>query len=141
MKPEQSLWNWLKSHLDKQGVFNKRIETTTGVGFPDVFVAKNGRMAFIELKAMHGNRIALRAAQGAWHTEAEKAGVPVFIINADKATKEISVWKAPVKLAELSDEEHRDHRAMYGRKILSTPLFKGTQPLAAEKLQILLQLR
>lgn len=139
MKPEQGLWLWLKSHLDKQGVFSQRIETTTGVGVPDVFVAKDGKMAFIELKAMLGNRTGIRPAQAAWHAQAHRAGVPVFIMNRDKASGEIAVWRAPVALAETAEKP--DHHTLYGRKIISEPLFRGPPALAAEKLQLILKFK
>lgn len=130
--PEQGLARWLKVQCDKKAVFNKRIETTTGLGFPDLVLGKNGRVVFVELKALSGDKVSIRAAQGAWHAEAAWHGIPVYVFNRDPDTHRLRVWKAPAKLAPGT---------AIARAIIDEPYFDGTPDLFVEKMEIIFGFR
>jgi Holliday junction resolvase len=110
VKPETKFSNVLVPVLRKAAWFVQRIESgETGNGVPDLYVAKDGFTAWIELKVMDtewptANKIPLRPAQWPWlHTHAEHGGVSllgvkllngyVFCRESDVYSTEVSTYR------------------------------------------------
>lgn len=67
MANEARLWRRIKENLPKKS-FAQRIETSTGLGVPDVFLLLEGNLAtWIELKVTKANAVRVSASQVAWH--------------------------------------------------------------------------
>lgn len=64
---EKNMWDKLRPWLNAYGIAI-RIENGVGEGLPDVLFISGGRVIFIELKVLHGNRIILRRFQYAMAT-------------------------------------------------------------------------
>ena len=50
MKNESALHRYLKDFCDAQGITFHKLESRTARGFPDVFLAYDGRIVLVELK-------------------------------------------------------------------------------------------
>lgn len=91
MTKETTLWHYLRSRLEAEGLFCQRIETSTSDGVPDVFVCQGTTwFCWVELKVtaaipacastpVFGAR-GLRPAQVAWFARATAARVPCAVL-------------------------------------------------------------
>jgi len=62
------------------GVHLTRIENRAGTGCPDVYMAFEGHMFWVELKVAKGNAIDMRPSQIAWNMAHSAAGGVSFIL-------------------------------------------------------------
>jgi Holliday junction resolvase len=86
----------LCSGLRRKGVFTQRIEDMYSTGIPDLFIERNGKTIFIEVKfsskqVVRSRKIGLRPSQVVWlHKHAKAKGRALII---DKAGDTLRVFK------------------------------------------------
>lgn len=77
--PEQEFWNRLKPNLP---FFTQRIETSTGMGIPDVYCCYKGKPFWLELKVwIDGTGILLRKEQWGWANRHKASGGVSFVVT------------------------------------------------------------
>jgi len=57
MQTEKNLHNYLKKQCALRGVSFDKVESRTRKGFPDVFLARGGRIVLVELKSPSGGGV------------------------------------------------------------------------------------
>lgn len=112
--PEAKFYQWLKRTFSRWDF--QRIETTTGLGVPDVHICayqgtdKVPVEFWAELKALPLTNVQIRKYQFAFM--ARRPGANCWVINRDPKQKIISAWKYPFSI----EAGQRDHV-----KITSSP--------------------
>ena len=90
--PEATFFDWLKRSFPWQF---QRIETTTGIGVPDLWVCHRGFQLWIELKAAPNTNVQIRKSQYAWITRMQWQGIRTWIFNRDPKRKEVILAWCP----------------------------------------------
>ena len=104
MAEEKNLWKQLKNNT--KSVIWTRIESSTGLGIPDLFgYWKRG--FWLELKIITNNKLNFSAHQIAWIHRHYSAGCPVFVLAKDPLSKGIklfsgSIVRDPVSISDTS---------------------------------------
>ena len=93
MAEEKNLYNQLKNNT--KSVIWTRIETSTGLGVPDLFgFYKRG--FWLELKQIINNKLNFSAHQIAWIHRHYSAGCPVFVLARDPLTKGAKLFSGSI---------------------------------------------
>jgi hypothetical protein len=87
MKTEKDLQRAIMVSCKMRGLFCHKMESRTARGFPDLIVAGEGRVIFIEVKSPT-KRGRLSTLQTRRHREMREAGMDVFIFD-DMAVAEL----------------------------------------------------
>ena len=104
MAEEKNLYKQLKNNT--KSVIWTRIETSTGLGVPDLFgFYKRG--FWLELKQIINNKLNFSAHQIAWINRHYSAGCPVFVLARDPLSKGAklfsgSIVRDPVSISDKS---------------------------------------
>ena len=77
MTPEQRLNERIRREIEARGGFYQRIETTTGLGIPDIYAVIDGKSLWIESKI--GPRI--RIEQFMWHILHNRRGGLSYVVS------------------------------------------------------------
>lgn len=123
MGKEANLWLSTRARLWEAGFFVQRIETSTGEGVPDVWVAWEGGYAWLENKAVADfplqDRTRVFGAKGLnpdqknWHLEAVRRGVRAFIWASVNSGTQRQTFLIPSYDAELFNSMNRKHLSAY----------------------------
>ena len=93
MSEERNLWAQLKRNT--KGVVWTRIESSTGLGIPDLFGFYK-RPFWVELKIIKNNRLNFSAHQIAWINRHITLGAPVFVLARDPRSKTIRLFSGSI---------------------------------------------
>ena len=93
MAEEKNLYNQLKNNT--KSVIWTRIETSTGLGVPDLFGFYR-RGFWLELKQIINNKLNFSAHQIAWINRHYSAGCPVFVLARDPLTKGAKLFSGSI---------------------------------------------
>lgn len=110
MAAEHNLWLSVRPALQEAGFFVQRIETTTALGVPDVWLGwQDGGYAWLELKAARAwpareqtpvfGRDGLRPEQENWLLAAHRAGVRAFVLAGVGTGKGRTLYLVPASAA------------------------------------------
>ena len=93
MAEEKNLWKQLKNNT--KSVIWTRIESSTGLGIPDLF-GYYKRGFWVELKVIVNNKINFSAHQIAWIHRHYSAGCPVFVLARDPLPKTLKLFSGSI---------------------------------------------
>ena len=93
MSEERNLWAQLKRNT--KGVVWTRIESSTGLGIPDLFGFYK-RPFWVELKIIKNNRLNFSAHQIAWINRHYSIGCPVFVLARDPLPKTTKLFSGSI---------------------------------------------
>ena len=93
MSEERNLWAQLKRNT--KGVVWTRIESSTGLGIPDLFGFYK-RPFWVELKIIKNNRLNFSAHQIAWINRHYSIGCPVFVLARGPLTKGVKLFSGSI---------------------------------------------
>ena len=93
MAEEKNLYKQLKNNT--KSVIWTRIETSTGLGVPDLFGFYR-RGFWLELKQIINNKLNFSAHQIAWIHRHYSAGCPVFVLARDPLTKGAKLFSGSI---------------------------------------------
>ena len=93
MSEERNLWAQLKRNT--KGVVWTRIESSTGLGIPDLFGFYK-RPFWVELKIIKNNRLNFSAHQIAWINRHYSIGCPVFVLARDPLPKALKLFSGSI---------------------------------------------
>ena len=93
MSEERNLWAQVKRNT--KGVVWTRIESSTGLGIPDLFGFYK-RPFWLELKVIVNNRLNFSAHQIAWINRHYSIGCPVFVLARDPLPKTIKLFSGSI---------------------------------------------
>ncbi len=93
MAEEKNLYKQLKNNT--KSVIWTRIETSTGLGVPDLFGFYR-RGFWLELKIITNNKLNFSAHQIAWIHRHYSAGCPVFVLARDPLTKGAKLFSGSI---------------------------------------------
>ena len=79
----------------------QRIETSVGLGIPDVNCCVNGIEFWLELKVSLGKRLAITKYQKAWILNRYKAGGLVFVLQKALSERALKLYDGPSLLADV----------------------------------------
>jgi len=124
---EKSFVNWFAKRVKKHGIFWQRLETTTGLGVPDAFIAYNGELGFVEFKiAQSTGRAKVRNEQLAWGKTFIKRGKNPWSVLAKHPTRsELYLFQPPFE--EISSNE--THTTLKTNDIIEWKLKKNKEQL------------
>ena len=77
--PEARFWQSLRKKLPKK-THATRIENKHGGGVPDVHIAQDGFVYWVELKVAKSNKVLISPDQTAWHVAFNRCGGQSFIL-------------------------------------------------------------
>jgi len=99
MAEEKNLWKQLKNNT--KSIIWTRIETSTGLGVPDLFgFYKRG--FWLELKIITNNKLNFSPHQIAWIHRHYSAGCPVFVLAKDPLSKTLKLFSGSIVRDPLS---------------------------------------
>jgi hypothetical protein len=81
MKTEKDLHKYLRNVARERGILFHKLESKSGRGFPDVMLAKRGKVIFVELKSPSGTGV-VSELQKKCHVQMRKAGLDVRLVNS-----------------------------------------------------------
>ena len=88
MKSEKALQNYLFDLAEAHGIFCRKVAAVGHVGFPDVMLARYGRIVLVELKSPDGKgRLSKKQER-----EIERlmgAGVNVYVVNTPEGVENV----------------------------------------------------
>ena len=93
MAEEKNLWKQLKNNT--KSVIWTRIESSTGLGIPDLF-GYYKRGFWVELKVIVNNKINFSAHQIAWINRHYSEGCPVFVLAKDPLSKTLKLFSGSI---------------------------------------------
>ena len=93
MSEEKNLWAQIKRNT--KGVVWTRIESSTGLGIPDLFGFYK-RPFWVELKIIKNNRLNFSAHQIAWINRHYSIGCPVFVLARDPLPKTTKLFSGSI---------------------------------------------
>ena len=93
MSEERNLWAQVKRNT--KGVVWTRIESSTGLGIPDLFGFYK-RPFWLELKVIVNNRLNFSAHQIAWINRHYSIGCPVFVLARDPLPKTTKLFSGSI---------------------------------------------
>jgi hypothetical protein len=79
----------------------QRIETSVGLGIPDVNCCVNGVEFWLELKVSLGKRLAITKYQKAWILNRYKAGGLVFVLQKALSERALKLYDGPSLLVDV----------------------------------------
>jgi hypothetical protein len=93
MAEEKNLWAQVKRNT--KGVVWTRIESSTGLGIPDLFGFYK-RPFWVELKVIVNNRLNFSAHQIAWINRHYSIGCPVFVLARGPLAKGVRLFSGSI---------------------------------------------
>ena len=81
MKTEKDLHRYLRTVARERGVLFHKLESKSARGFPDVMLAKGGKILFVELKSPSGTG-RMSGLQKRCHVQMREAGLDVRVVDS-----------------------------------------------------------
>ena len=78
---EKDLQRYLIAHAESHDIFCRKVQAVGHVGFPDVFLARNGRIVLVELKSPSGKG-RLSKKQEKEIERLRNEGINVYVIDS-----------------------------------------------------------
>ena len=86
MKTEKDLHNCLRRVARDHGILFHKMKSKSARGFPDVMLAKGGKVLFVELKSPSGTG-RVSALQKRCHVQMRGAGLDVTVVDSEDAVR------------------------------------------------------
>ena len=89
--PESNLWQRIKKHCPPRCHLT-RIESTTGLGIPDVHIVWDGLAFWLELKVTKANAVRVSPHQVAWHMAYYSRGGKSFFLVEQASSSDLYLF-------------------------------------------------
>ena len=87
-KSEKNLQRYLIISAELHDIFCRKVQAIGHVGFPDMFLARNGRIVLVELKSPTG-RGRLSKKQGREIERLKDVGINVYVIDSYEGAADV----------------------------------------------------
>lgn len=143
MSYEANLWDNLKRQLEEAEIFFQRIESSTALGIPDLWIGRKKKSAWVELKAVGGYPVrpttpvfgdtrGLRPEQIVWAFRATRKAVNVKILAAVGVGCTKDLYIVPGELCQefnkMTERELSYHKVLGGIASVPGLLLRRAQP-------------
>ena len=85
---EKDLQRYLIAHAESHDIFCRKVQAIGHVGFPDIFLARHGRIVLVELKSPTG-RGRLSKKQGREIERLKNVGINVYVIDSYEGAADV----------------------------------------------------
>lgn len=124
MSYEANLWDNLKRQLEEAEIFFQRIESSTALGIPDLWIGRKKKSAWVELKAVgsyparsttpvFGNAHGLLPEQIVWAFRATRKAINIKILASVGTGHNKDFYVVPGKLCQVFNKMTKEGLAYY----------------------------